>query len=85
MTDHSLSKPDTLETLLAQITPDIYQELRTAVELGRWPNGDRITDDQRDLCLQAVIAYDTSHHAPEARVGYVRPRDKTPGKGASNG
>lgn len=67
-------KPDTLEDLLATLTPEIHASLKEAVALGRWDNGERLTDEQRALCLQAVIAYDEKFMDAEARVGYVRPK-----------
>ncbi len=67
-------KPDTLDDLLATLTPEIHASLKEAVALGRWDNGERLTDEQRALCLQAVIAYDEKFMDTEARVGYVRPK-----------
>ncbi|MEX2365829.1 MAG: DUF1315 family protein, partial [Pseudohongiellaceae bacterium] len=32
--------------LLDNISPEIHRNLRRAVELGRWPNGDRLTPEQ---------------------------------------
>jgi hypothetical protein len=65
-----------LEELLKNITPDIHRLLKVAVELGRWENGDKLTEEQKALCLQAVIAYDEHYLAPEKRVGFIS-RKKT--------
>ena len=62
---------DSLENLLHTMTPDIHRILKTAVELGRWENGDKLSEEQRAQCLQAVIAYDEAFLAPEQRVGYL--------------
>ena len=62
------------QQLLNNITPDIYQNLKRAVELGKWPDGNRLTPEQRDLCMQAMIAYETKHLPPEERSGYVPPK-----------
>lgn len=67
-------KPHSLESLLASLTPEIHARLKEAVALGRWENGDRLSNEQRELCLQAVIAYDERFLAREARVGYVKPK-----------
>jgi len=32
-------------------------KLRTAVELGRWESGDKLTKDQRDNAMQAVMLW----------------------------
>ncbi len=57
--------------LLDNITPAIYQQLKRAVELGKWPTGEKISKEQRELCLQAVIAYEEKHINPEERTGYI--------------
>src|SRR5690606_37711830 len=46
------------QQLLKTLTPDIYENLKRAVELGKWPNGEPLTPEQRETCLQAVIAWD---------------------------
>jgi len=62
-----------LQQLLNGITPDIYRQLQRAVEIGKWPDGRVLTDEQRSLCMQAIIAYD--QRKPEhRRTGYVEPK-----------
>ena len=67
--------PNTLQELLDSMTPEIHQQLKTAVELGRWENGDRLTEEQKANCLQAVIAYDSEYMNPEERVGFIVGKD----------
>lgn len=59
------------DKLIDGITPDICANLRRAVELGKWPDGRALTDEQKALCLQAVIAYEESHVSEENRVGFI--------------
>ena len=62
-----------LQQLLNSITPDIYKQLQRAVEIGKWPDGRVLTEEQRSLCMQAIIAYD--QRKPEhQRTGYVEPK-----------
>ncbi|MCL6414724.1 YeaC family protein [Aestuariirhabdus sp. Z084] len=61
----------TYEKLLGSITPEIYQNLRTAVELGKWPDGRKLTPEQREQCLQAVIAWEQKNVPEEQRTGYL--------------
>ena len=63
--------------LLDNINPDIYQSLKRAVELGKWPNGEKISAEQRQLCLQAVIAYEKKNLPPEEHSGYIPPAKHT--------
>lgn len=69
-----LDSPD-LQTLLENITPEIYEALKRAVELGKWPGGNRLTSAQRETCLQAVIYYDGRHKPERDRVGYIQRDD----------
>jgi uncharacterized protein YeaC (DUF1315 family) len=78
-----IEKPQTWQELLASMTPEIHQNLKTAVELGKWPNGERLSAEQVELCLQAVIAYD-ERHLPEAeRVAYIDRSKKTSAPGGA--
>jgi hypothetical protein len=72
VTDSLLNnKPRSFQELLAGMTPEIHQSLKTAVELGRWPNGERLSKEQVELCLQAVIAWDQAHLPEPERVAYI--------------
>ncbi len=62
-----------LEQLINNITPEIYERLKTAVELGKWHNGNKLSTEQRQLCMQAVIAYEHNNLPPEQRTGYIPP------------
>lgn len=61
--------------LIQNITPEIYQSLKTAIETGKWADGRRLTQEQRELSLQALIAYETEHLPAEERSGYLPPRN----------
>jgi uncharacterized protein YeaC (DUF1315 family) len=63
-----------LQKLLSSITPDIYQNLKLAVEIGKWPDGNKLSSEQRQLCMQAVIAYEHKNLPPEEPVTYRRNR-----------
>ncbi|MDP1521235.1 YeaC family protein [Porticoccus litoralis] len=64
------------QQLIDAITPDIYDNLKRAVETGKWPDGSRLTKEQREHSMQAIIAYDARHKSEEERVGYVAPKQK---------
>jgi uncharacterized protein YeaC (DUF1315 family) len=72
-----MSLPDDLNNLLDALTPEVYDALKTAVELGKWPQGERLTPEQRELCLQAVIYYDCRHKPEQERVGYIHRESHT--------
>ncbi len=71
MSDLLQNKPATFDELLAGMTPEIHENLKLAIELGKWPNGDRLSPQQVELCLQAVIAWDIRHLPETERVAYI--------------
>ena len=60
------------EQMIAAMTPDIYQSLKSSVETGKWPNGAALTKEQKETSLRAVIAYEHQHNIPEEkRTGFI--------------
>lgn len=57
----------TIETL----SPDIYQRLVRAVELGRWQDNSPLTPVQREHAMRAIIAWGEQHLPEQERVGYI--------------
>ena len=65
----------TFERMIRQMTPTIYESLKQAVALRKWPDGRMLTAEQTELCLEAVIRYEHENHVPEElRVGYLQQR-----------
>lgn len=62
-----------LQALLAAMTPEVYQRLATAVELGKWPDGVALTDEQKAHSLQLVMLWQSQHND--------RPQHMSIGKG----
>ena len=46
-----------LDSLIKAMTPEIYDRLLLAVETGKWPDGAKLTDEQRENSMQAVMIY----------------------------
>lgn len=65
---------NTLEKMLEALTPDVYQRLKQAIEIRKWPDGRNVSEEQLQLCMQAVIAYEHKNLPPEQRTGYVPPK-----------
>lgn len=57
------------------ITPEIYESLKQAVEIGKWPDGRKLTQEQKELSLQAMIAWETNNLPEEERTGYMGPQE----------
>jgi uncharacterized protein YeaC (DUF1315 family) len=60
-----------IEQLIGVVTPEIYQRLRTAVELGKWPDGVALTEEQKEHTMQVVMLYQSrhNHNAQHMTVG----------------
>lgn len=64
-------RPQNFEDLLARISPELHQQLRVAVELGKWENGERLSAEQKAQCMELIIAWE-HRHLPEAeRVAWI--------------
>ncbi len=59
------------EQMIASMTPELYRSLRRALELGKWPDGSRMSAEQREHAMQAVIAWGAQHLPESERVGYI--------------
>ena len=59
------------QTILASLTPEVADKFRMAIELGKWPDGRKLTDDQRQTGMQAVMIWEHEHLAPAERTGYI--------------
>lgn len=58
--------------LVAQLTPEIYERLKEALELGKWPDGRVLTDAQKQSCMEAVLRYQAMHLPEEEHSGYMK-------------
>lgn len=66
------------QEVAANLTPEVYQRLREAVELGKWPNGEVLSREQKALCLEALMTYEVRNGVPEQhRIGYIERPDGT--------
>lgn len=54
-----------------------YQALKSALELGKWPNGERLLAEQKELCMETIISYEARHLPEDQRTGYIPPGCKS--------
>lgn len=73
------------EDAAKRISPEIYENFKQALELGKWPDGRALSKEQKEICLQTVMLYEAEHGVPdEQRVGYIdnskkkKPDDEQP-------
>jgi hypothetical protein len=62
-------KPASLSQLIDGIDEAIYQRLKTAVELGKWEDGSRLSQQQLESCMQAIILYEAKNLPEDQRTG----------------
>lgn len=70
-----------LDQLLEQLTPAGYDNLKLAVETGRWPGGQRLSEQQQEHALQLLLAYqarylDQTEHFTIAADGRLNLKSK---------
>lgn len=65
----------TFAQMIENITPEIYESLKLAVEIGKWADGRKLTPEQRELSLQAVIAWEMQNLPEDQRTGYMGPQE----------
>ena len=74
-----------VDELISAMTPDIYLNMKQAVELGRWGDGRVMTKEQKAHSLEALIRYEHLHDIGETeRVGYVDMSNKRKKKAADS-
>ena len=61
--------------MIENITPEIYENLKLAVEIGKWSDGRKLTAEQKELSLQAVIAWEMKNLPEDQRTGYMGPQE----------
>lgn len=66
-----------IQEIVKTLTPEIYQSMRTAIELGKWADGRKLTPEQRANTIQMVIYYEHLHNIPaNERVGHMEDQGK---------
>lgn len=46
-----------IQQMVSAMTPQIYERLSQAVETGKWPDGQPLSETQRETSMQAVMLY----------------------------
>lgn len=72
--EDNLEVDDALTKLVEQITPSVYESLKTAVELGKWGNGDKLSEEQLENSLQMVILYEAKNLKASERIEATLPK-----------
>lgn len=65
--------------ILASLTPDVVDKFRLAIELGKWEDGRKLTAEQRETCMQAVMVWEHEYLGASERTGYIHKPIKNDG------
>lgn len=57
--------------LIESITPETYETLKIAIEIGKWGDGTKLTQEQKELTMQAMIMWEMTNLPEEERTGYM--------------
>lgn len=64
-------RPRDFTSAAAGLDRPTYENLKRALELGRWPDGRTLEPRQREICLDAVLSWEAVNLPPEQRSGYI--------------
>ena len=59
------------QTLIDSMSPEIYQNLKRAMEIGRWHDGRPLSAEQRATVMEALISWGERHLPEDQRVGFI--------------
>lgn len=57
--------------MIDNINPETYASLRQSLELGKWPDGNLLTREQKELTMMAIIAWEQKNLPEHERTGYL--------------
>ena len=57
--------------VLEHLNPTVYEHLKQSLEIGKWPDGELLTERQKEIVMQALIGWGEIHLPAEQRIGYI--------------
>ena len=70
-------KEEDVEGLLIDLRNNGGGSLKTAIEIGKWPDGRILSDEQKASCMEAVLRYQALKLDPTQHSGYMTGRCKS--------
>jgi uncharacterized protein YeaC (DUF1315 family) len=64
-----LQKSKSIEVMLEQLTPEMIEQIKSAIEIGKWPDGSSVKAEQLEHCMQLLILYEARTLPESARTG----------------
>lgn len=64
--------PTDFKAAASQLAPEVLSRFRQALELGRWPDGRKVSPEQKKILMESIILAETAQGIPETqRTGYI--------------
>ena len=57
--------------VLEHLNPTVYEQLKQSLEVSKWPDGELLTERQKEIIMQALIGWGETHLPAEQRIGYI--------------
>ena len=70
---------NTVNELVESLTPSMVNDLKQAIELGKFPDGRVVSDKQKELMIEATILYDALTLPEEERTGFIHRKKQASG------
>ncbi|MBK8969838.1 MAG: DUF1315 family protein [Hahellaceae bacterium] len=68
----SPDNPADFKGAASQLAPEVVSRFRQALELGRWPDGRKVTPEQKQILMESVLLAEAAQGMPmEQRTGYI--------------
>lgn len=62
---------DNINDLADQLTPEIIDNLKQMIELGKKPDGEKLSSQDLKSCMEAVIHWEAKNLSKAQRSGYI--------------
>lgn len=72
------------KALIESLSSTTVSQFKVALELGKWPDGRRLGEEQKSACLQAIIYWECRHLPEEQRTGFIHRGPKEDGDRCSD-
>lgn len=54
-----------------QLSPEVYRQFKSSLETGKWPDGNKLTDEQRKIVMETIIFYEHAHLPASEHTGHI--------------
>ena len=70
---------NTVNELVELLTPSMVGDLKQAIELGKFPDGRVVSNEQKELMIEATILYDALKLPEGERTGFIHRKKQASG------